>query len=227
MFRRSNPSEAVRSHRRPRPSPWQWLAAPARRAAVLAVSGALALAGVVVAVATVGTPEQDTASTQADGGSTGAAATSSAAGRSSGDRSPSSRSPSRSGSRVTGSAAPAGGSATTSPASGGPAARLNASGVLGDLAGLTQLTGSSARTLAGSPTPAPTTSRATQSPTTPTAKQSSTTPTATQSPTPSSPLPTLTPTPTSPLPTLTPGKPPGSSLHPTPGHGATHATDQN
>ena len=88
----------------------------------------------------------------------------------------------------------------------------------GLLLGLTQLAGSSARTLAASPT---------QDPTTSTARQDPTTSTATQDPAPSSPLPTLTTTPSSPLPTLTPGKPPGDSLHPTPGHGATHATDKD
>ena len=221
MFRRSSPSEAVRSHRRARPSPWQWLAAPARRAAVLAVSGALALAGVVVAVATVGTPEQDTASTQAEGGSTGAAGASSEAGLSPDRRSPVGRSASRSGSSVTGSAASAGKRAARSPASGGSSTLLTPSAVLG-LTPLTQLAGSSARTPAGSPTRAGTTSTATQSST-----ESPTRSTATQSPTTSSPLPTLTPTSSSPLPTLTPGKPPGSSLHPTPGHGSTHAIDKN
>ena len=215
MFRSSNPSEAVRRHRRVRPSPWQWLGVPARRAAILAVSGALTLAGVVVAVATVGTPEQDSASTQAEGGSTGAVATSSAAGRS-----PAGRSPSGSGSSVTGSAASTGESATTTPASGGSAGQWNPSGVLG-LARLTELTGPSVRTQAG-----PSVHTQTGSPTS-TATQSPTTPTATQSPSAQSPLPTLTPSPTSPLPTLTPGKPPGSSMHPTPGHGATHATDKH
>lgn len=189
MFRRSAPPAAARRHRRARPSPWQWLAAPARRAAVLAVSGALALVGLVVAVAAVGTP--DHGSPQA-GGSTTSAATSSGG---------STPSPSDPGSTATGSATAMTESATTSSVAGTPAARSTPWGGL-SLTELTHLTSSPVPTLTGSPTTA-------------------TTPQSSQLPVPQSPV-TQTPTLSSPLPTLNPGKPPGSSLHPSPGHGATH-----
>lgn len=189
MFRRSTPTAAVRRHRRARPSPWQWLAAPARRAAVVAVSGALALVGLVVAVAAVGTP--DHGSPQAGSRSTRSAA------RWSGDPA---RTPSGPGSSATGSVTATTESATTS-AAGTSAARSTPSGGL-SLTQLIHLTGSPVPTVTGSPSTA-------------------TTPQPTESPVPQPPL-TQTPTLSSPLPSLTPGKPPGSSLHPTPGHGTTH-----
>jgi len=82
MIRRNNPSQTVRRHRRERQPPWQWLATPARRAALLAVTGAMVLVGAVVVAATLVRPD---GGTLAQGDSRSRSAADGSADQSSGD----------------------------------------------------------------------------------------------------------------------------------------------